>query len=203
MKNLIWQNQIAKSTLKGIDYGKNPAQTWSLAIAIENKPIQYLEIGVLHGRNLIKVEQSYCNHPDSKLVCIDPWFDYDGYSEYKTQQENSWKIFNHNVDAVNIRNKLVIHRNLSENIVPSLPDKSFDIIFIDGNHETEYVYKDGVMCFDKLKSGGYMIFDDYFYDNQHWQETKVGVDRFLDEYKDKLKIISFINSFYQCIIQKL
>jgi len=203
MKNLIWQKQVVKKQLKGIDYSKDPAQTWSIVIPIQDKPIRYLEIGVLHGRNLIKVEKSYCKHDDSKLVCIDPWFDYDGYLEYKNKQDESWEIFNHNIDVANIRNKIIVHRDLSENVVPNLENNSFDIIFIDGNHETEYVYKDGVMCFDKLKSGGYMIFDDYFYYHGNWNETRIGVNKFIEEYKDKIKIITIANSFYQCIIQKL
>lgn len=198
-----WEKRVIDSQLKGIYYGKDPSKTWALVMPIENKPINYLEIGVLHGHNLIKVANSYCNHPNSKLYCIDPWSDYDGYSEYKNQQETSWNIFNKNIDIANIRNKLTIYRNLSENIIPDLPDNYFDIIFIDGNHETEYVYKDGVMSFSKLKSGGYMIFDDYFYYNSNWPETKIGVDRFMKEYEDKVEVITIKNSFYQCILRKL
>jgi len=199
----MWQTQVLDKQLKGTYYGKDPSKTWSLVIPIENKPINYLEIGTLHGRNLIKVANSYCNHPNSKLYCIDPWFDYDGYSEYKNQQETSWKIFNENIDTAKIRNKVEIHRDLSENVVPTLPNDYFDIIFIDGNHETEYVYKDGVMSFDKLKSGGYMIFDDYFYVKSNWPETRIGVNNFIETYKDKIEIITLANSFYQCILKKL
>ena len=52
----------------------------------DNKQINYLEIGTFYGANILSVANTYGLHNDSKLYCIDPWEDYDEYSEYKNQQ---------------------------------------------------------------------------------------------------------------------
>jgi hypothetical protein len=89
-----------------------------------------------------------------------------------------------------------VHRDFSHNVVPTFEDNFFDIAYIDGNHETEFVYKDAVMTFPKVKSGGYIIFDDY-----NWVETKAGIDKFVEENKSTLE--SVLNTSYQVFCKKL
>lgn len=181
-------------------YNMNPSNTWSAFIPIENKSINYLEIGVADGIHVIHISQSYCQHPESKIYCVDPWQDYDEYPEYKGKQHVSWKTFNTNISKYKLQHKCVVNRGFSDKTVPTFEDTFFDIIFVDGNHETEFVYKDGCMAFEKVKSGGYIVFDDY---SISWSQTMVGIDRFLEEYKDKLKIIHKAIYFPQVIIYKL
>jgi len=66
-----------------------------VSLDLKNKPIKYLEIGAFHGANVISVANSYGEHKDSKLYCIDPWINYDEYPEYKddNKQENNYNIF--------------------------------------------------------------------------------------------------------------
>lgn len=181
-------------------YNLNPSVNWSKYIPIENKPIKYLEIGVADGIHVIHISQSYCQHPESKIYCVDPWQDYDEYPEYKGVQDVAWKSFNTNIQTYNLQDKCVINRGFSDKIVPTFDDIFFDIIFVDGNHETEFVYKDGCMAFEKVKSGGYIVFDDYV---RRWSQTMAGIDKFLEEYKDKLKILHRGNFFQQVIAYKL
>ena len=92
--------------------------------------------------------------------------------------------------------KVVVHRNFSHNVVPTFEDDFFDIAFIDGNHETEFVYKDGVMTFPKVKPGGVIIFDDY-----DWPQTRVGINKFVTEYSSKLTNIK--HTPFQLMAEKL
>lgn len=146
-----------------------------------DRPINYLEIGVFKGDNVIDMTKSYCKHPNSKLYCVDPWIDYPEYREYKQQIESIYDVFIERINAENLRDKVVVYRDFSHNVVPAFQDSFFDIAFIDGNHETEFVYKDGVMALPKVKSGGTLIFDDY-----DWSETKKGIDDFLKDYSTQL-----------------
>ena len=175
---------------------KDPANVWKYFIPVQDIPINYLEIGVLTGNNTLRVLSTFCTHKDSKLYCVDPWIDYDEYTEYKNQQTKNYADFLFNITNSGSAEKYVIKRGFSEDIVPKFEDNFFDLIFIDGNHETEFVYKDGIMSLQKLKPGGYMIFDDY-----DWKETKEGINKFLDEYRDQLKVIG--ETTYQLFIQKL
>jgi hypothetical protein len=183
--------------LIGNYFRNHPGIKWSQFIPIPTRPICYLEIGVCKGENLMDISKSYCVHPDSRMVCVDPWFDYDEYPEYKGKQSSHYEQFIANTSQ--FADKCIIHRGLSEDIVPTLD--SFDIIYIDGNHEEEYVYRDGVMSFPKLKQGGYLIFDDYH--PYAWPQTCRGIDRWLREYASKIKIISNATFYWQVIVQKI
>ena len=177
---------------------ENPGCKWSKYILIENKPIQYLEIGVHKGINIVDMAKSYCQHSDSRMYCVDPWMDYDEYPEYKGEQDILFGIFNNAIKPY--ADKCILHRGLSDDIVPTFSNNFFDIIFVDGNHETEFVYRDGKMSFEKVKPGGYIIFDDY---DLEWPQTILGIDKFLNEYSEKIRILVKPNAVLQVIIQKL
>ena len=159
--------------------------SWSPYIPMPLGPINYLEIGCADGGNAIIVSKSYANHPDSKLYCVDPWMDYDEYPENKGQQEKGWETFNRNIETCADRKKFVVKRGFSDDIVPTFPDNFFDLIFVDGNHETEYVYRDGLMSLEKVKVGGYIAFDDY---NDYWPQTMAGVDKFVKEAGSRIQL---------------
>ena len=92
------QDDIKKHVI-GFDYEGTPfrlAHYWWQTLSVDDylqKPLNYLEIGVYQGLNLISVANSYGLHPDSKLIGIDPWTDYDEYPEYKDKQTNNFSIF--------------------------------------------------------------------------------------------------------------
>lgn len=182
---LSWRRSTKKSGLTEEQIlqflRENPGIRWKKYLPMIDRPINYLEIGVFKGDSVIDMTKSYCKHPDSKLYCVDPWIDYPEYREYKQQIESVYDIFSKRIDAENLRDKITVYRDFSHNVVPTFQDNFFDIAFIDGNHETEFVYKDGVMVLPKMKSGGTLIFDDY-----DWSETKKGIDTFLNDYSTQL-----------------
>ncbi len=164
-----------------------------------DKSINYLEIGTFYGANLLSVAQLYGTNKNSKLYCIDPWEDYEDYSEYKNMQSDIYNTFINNIEQSDHKDKINIMRGYSNIEIPKLEDNFFDIIYIDGNHEPEYVLEDAVLCFRKLKKNGYMIFDDYGWGGPDL--TKRGIDGFLNGYHKKIKILGLLNT--QVFIQKL
>lgn len=135
---------------------------WSVIIPITYEKKCILEIGAYQGANVCCLMKTYAQHPDSEVHCIDPWLDYQEYSEYCQEQPTNYSLFLQNVSKLPARDiqKLYIHRGLSEDIIPQFEDKKFDIIFIDGNHTQKYTLEDAVLSFKKLKLNGWMIFDD-------------------------------------------
>lgn len=150
----------------------------------KNRPINYLEIGTFYGANMLSVANSYGLHEDSKMYCVDPWEDYDEYPEYKNEQTSIYNSFLKNVENSGVKDKVVINRGYSNAEVPKFKDNFFDIIYIDGNHEPEYVLEDAVLSFRKLKVGGIMIFDDYGWGGPDM--TKKGIDGFLAGYHKRI-----------------
>jgi predicted O-methyltransferase YrrM len=178
------------------------ANNWYSTIPVEeykNKSIKYLEIGTFYGANLISVANSYCSHKDSKLYCIDPWKDYDEYPEYKGKQESIYKTFIDNIEKSGNSTKININRGYSNQEILKFDDNFFDIIYIDGNHEPEYVLEDAVLSFRKLKAGGIIIFDDYGWGGP--ELTKKGIDGFLDGYHKRIKYLGEVST--QVFIRKL
>lgn len=187
----MWQSEELYNYLK-----ENPGIRWKPFLKEEDRPINYLEIGVFTGQNVISVARSFAKHPESKIYCVDPWIDYDEYPEYKGVIQNVYTEFIKNMNNEKLMDKLAVYRNFSQDIVPTFEDDFFDIAYIDGNHETDFVYKDGVMTLPKVKSGGYLIFDDY-----DWTRTRLGINKFITDYYSEFAEIMHNN--YQMFIKKL
>jgi hypothetical protein len=153
----------------------------------QSKPIRYLEIGVFCGANLFCVAESFGLHKDSQLHGIDPWIDYEEYPEYKNMQDGIFSIFCKNIENFPNRQKIKTYRDFSHKVLPHLEDNFYDIIYIDGNHEADYVMEDAVMSFRKLKVGGVLIFDDYGWGGPDL--TQRGIDAFMLGYRDRLEKI--------------
>lgn len=187
------------TNFSGIQY--RLADNWFSNININeynNRPIKYLEIGTFYGANLLSVANSYGKHNDSKLYCIDPWEDYNEYPEYKGQQNVIYNTFLSNINNSGVQDKIIINRGYSNNLIPTFEDDFFDIIYIDGNHEPEYVLEDAVLSFRKLKKGGIMIFDDYGWGGPDL--TQRGIDGFLSGFHKRITHLGMIDS--QVFIRK-
>jgi hypothetical protein len=135
---------------------------WNKVIPYYDTPIKIMEIGSYHGANVCSLTKTFATHKDTEIHCVDPWINYDGYNEYTQVQPTNYSIFLQNISKLNPDdlNKIYLHRELSENAIPKFMDNSFDIIFIDGNHETLYVLQDAILSFKKIKINGWIIFDD-------------------------------------------
>ena len=188
------------NNFQGVNY--RLADNWFNNIDINNykdRPIKYLEIGTFYGANILSVAKTYGLHNDSRLYCVDPWEDYDEYTEYKNQQTSIFNSFIENIENSGVKDKIIVKRGYSNIEVPQFNDEFFDIIYIDGNHEPDFVLEDAVLSFRKLKKGGIMIFDDYGWGGPDL--TQKGIDGFLSGYHKKIKHLGDRET--QVFIQKI
>jgi predicted O-methyltransferase YrrM len=188
---------IVLPNFKGIQY--RLADNWFNIINVNdynNKPINYLEIGTFYGANIISVGLTYGLHTESRLHCIDPWEDYNEYNEYKNEQPQIYNTFTENIKNSGIQDKIIINRGFSNKEINKFDDDFFDIIYIDGNHESNYVLEDAVSSFRKLKVNGIIIFDDY-----DWGDVKKGIDAFLSVYSKRIQNLDIID--HQVFIKKI
>ena len=84
--------------------------------------------------------------------------------------------------------KIVPMEGYSDDMIIKLEDRSIDFAYIDGDHSEEQVYKDAIGIFPKMKSNSIILFDDYKW-SMHGHITKNGIDRFLNEYYGKYRLI--------------
>lgn len=171
---------------KGIQY--HTATKWFPFVDVkeyQDRPIHYLEIGVLCGASLISVAQTYGAHKDSQLVGIDPWEDYEEYPQYKKCLSTMYASCLENLKTYSSEaERITLQRGYSHQVIQTFPDNTFDIIYVDGNHQPDYVLEDAVLSFRKLKVGGILIFDDYGFNGPIGPQR--GIEAFLTAYSHRI-----------------
>ncbi len=129
--------------------------------------VNILEIGSFAGSSLITwsnaAEKLLVG--DCQIVCIDPWGEFraDLYNEKMTKSmkdQNIYQIFCHNASLCPDNVQVTPIRGTSREILPTLDDNKFDLIYIDGSHHYADVLDDLVKCDRLLKKGGIVCGDD-------------------------------------------
>ena len=150
------------------------------------------EIGVYKGdfaARIMRIVQP------QKLHLIDPW-KYEPSATYGeslyggetgASQANMDSIFDGVLRRFHrqITTEVVrVYRSDSVDASAAFPDDYFDWIYIDGNHQYEFVKRDLEAYYPKVKQGGYLTGDDYGVFGW-WQD---GVKRAVDEFISKALI---------------
>jgi hypothetical protein len=142
------------------------------------------------------------------ITCIDP-FGNTPLNAYKNdalpEQRIIQEIHKHNTNLTKLPTQTVevmpvmSYHGLAQLIVDR---REFDLIYVDGSHCSDAVLADATMAFGLLKKEGYMIFDDYL-----WNESpdvldhpKMSIDAFVNMFRKQIAI-GMIN--YQYVIQKV
>ncbi|WP_298837147.1 glycosyltransferase family 2 protein [uncultured Roseobacter sp.] len=120
----------------------------------------------------------------AELVLIDPW---DLLSDQSSDEMTHGRHSDHgymrsmydNVSAAysNLEN-VTIRRGFSAEVLAQYPDGYFDWVYIDGNHLYDFVRTDVAMCFRKVRPGGTIAGDDFFWKRDGRMHVKEAV---LDE----------------------
>lgn len=159
---------------------------------------KFLEIGSYEGMGTNYFCENFLTGKNDTITCIDPWetscaplTNYDNSKYDKFYPKSLYDTFVENVN--NYKDKIIIKRGYSNNIVPLLKDNDYDLIFIDGDHSEKMVYIDAVNSFKKLKKNGFIVFDDYWSSkvmakDENWG-TDLAIDRFISENKEEIEII--------------
>jgi predicted O-methyltransferase YrrM len=165
----------------------NRLQAWEKHLKpLAGKPVNYLEIGTFEGRSMVWMLENVLTHPTSRATGID-FHIRPSYLGNLALAKGCDKV--KNIQAMS-------HRALK-----TLPAETFDLVYIDGSHQTQDVLIDAVMAFDLVKDGGLILFDDYelFYSWQAGQRVKNAIDAFVAGYRDRLEVV---HHEYQVLVKK-
>lgn len=151
--------------------------------------LQVLEIGSYEGRSALWFAQNLCGHPQSTLTCIDLF------------RELAEVRFDHNISLARVGAKLRKYKGRSEAILSGLRGQSFDVIYIDGSHAAADVLLDAHLCWEILKPGGTLIFDDYLWEpaKPSWERPQMAIDLFLSVTQGQWEMV---HRGYQILIRK-
>ena len=157
----------------------------------KSKKFNYLEIGCFEGLSsyYILSEYEFVNaflldlwgvpNPNNQILSNN----FDSIEEHFDQNLFKFKFTKINNDPVISMRKL-----LREN-------KIFDLIYIDGSQNREYILSDAIEAFKILKKKGLIFFDDFLqYDKNRALQSYEGIKNFLTLYSNYLTIEYFQNN---------
>jgi predicted O-methyltransferase YrrM len=130
---------------------------------------QIVEIGVYEGASTCFWSDFYMNHPDSRLISIDP---FTGSDEHHADPENHPELSKieltarGNISKSDNAAKIEVIKGCSWDVFPELNRRNngepwIDLLYIDGAHDSTSVARDVTLYVPMVKSGGVIIFDDY------------------------------------------
>lgn len=158
------------------------AQDEVLYHLLKNRPhIIGCEVGVYTGLTTQYLLKKLPNI--EKYYAVDPWKIYEmyngnmyrkpGHKKYKTMKEAK-KQFDNVVKP--FLNKMVIYHMTSIEAVKLVDDNSLDWVFIDANHEYEYIKENLTLWSKKVKIDGLVSGHDY---GNKWKGIKRAVNEFV------------------------
>jgi len=169
---------------------------------VEKKEIKALEIGSWEGLSSYFILHTL---PNATLTCVDTW---EGADEHKSGRyatkdvlSNIEQAFDSNLSI--FKDRLIKYKGTSYSFFNnSQPDQRFDLIYVDGSHHCDDVMIDAIKCFEILKVGGVLVFDDYLwrYYPSFIDNPAAAINLFLKLKKGSYKIVRV---YYQIIIEKI
>lgn len=155
---------------------------------IGKKDLIGAEIGVHDGDHAIDMMESL---PIKKLYLIDPWMSYEDYYESVKNPRKTTKALNERMNVTKkilkkYGDKVVFIRKFSSDAVNHFKDESLDFVYIDGNHQYEFVKEDIENYYPKVKKGGIIGGDDYT-SSPETETERFGVFKAANEFFKKLK----------------
>ncbi len=156
------------------DFFSINAYYWKKFIGTLPENFKYLEIGSLEGNSALFIIN---NFKVKKVVCVDIWED----ENFKEEQHKNFNNFKTNINEFS--NIVETFKGTSDNYFLNQEDK-FDVIYIDGSHEADQVYKDIKNSWKILNMNGILICDDYFYGNIYKNPDNVpsiAINKFVSE----------------------
>lgn len=167
----------------------------------QKRQVSALEIGSWEGLSGHFILHELDN---ATLTCVDTW---EGADEHKSGEAATpdalgkiEECFDENMSK--FKNRLIKYKGTSFAFFNEHPaEDAYDLIYVDGSHYGDDVVIDAIKCFEMLKTGGILIFDDYFW--RHYPRDRdnpaAAINMFLRFKHGSYRIVRM---YYQLIIEK-
>lgn len=149
----------------------------------DRKAIHVLEIGSFLGQGSKFFVKEFTEHGLNPVVdSVDlmlPYVEEGSNVDYSSQAYHLLK----NTEVERMKHQIILHAGRSRDILPHLC-KTFDFVYVDGEHTPGGVYLDLVLSLAKSKAGTLLLVDDMtWYD---LESVGSGVKRFMKHYKSHI-----------------
>ncbi len=175
MEHFYGQNQFGENWFSYLELYKNMVERFPSGS-------HFVEIGSWKGKSAVAMAVEIINsNKKISFDCIDPWYDLKPDGEYfETWCSNLYETFLENIKPV--QDYITPMRMTSMQAVNLYQDNSLDFVFIDANHEYEYIYEDIEKWLPKVKVGGILSGHDISYEpvfqavKDHGLEHQIKID---------------------------
>lgn len=138
------------------------------------------EIGVWRG---VFAEQLCRGIRGLRLLCVDPWQAYEQYREPKKDRESMAAAYHEASERLKPYS-CTFWKMPSTQAALSIPDRTLDFVFIDGNHRAPFVRADLEAWAPKVRKGGIIAGHDYVESPlMPYIEVKPVVDGFIMQHR--------------------
>jgi len=159
-----------------------PSTNFLMDHFISGSDLVGVEIGTQYGYNAYNILSNMSNV--SKLFLIDP---YESYSDYGESWASSDGVDCALVKAKKCLSKfddrIVFVKKFSDVAVSVIPD-DVDFVYVDGNHDYDFVRRDLMLYYPKIKSGGVLCGHDF-------ATYELGVCRAVVEFCNKHNLVLY------------
>lgn len=191
-----------KSTINiAVDFLKNrylpwlhtrPSTSFLMEHFKEKKDIVSVEIGSQYGYNAYNI---LSNLSIKKLYLVDPYESYQGYDEDWASDKGVNNAYQKCKQVIKPYEKSVVFvLRYSQDAIDDIPN-GVDFVYIDGNHQYEYVKKDMDSFYPKICSGGVLCGHDF---GTH----ELGVCRAVIEFSKKHNLSLFGEQYDWWMVKK-
>lgn len=150
---------------------------------LRGRPVSMLEVGVCEGGGACVAFDWLLAHPESRYIGCDVW-------KWNPRHRAERNISRHSGGRHLLRNERWLRNS-----------EVFDVIVIDGDHSRDGCTSDLVATWDHLRSGGFLVVDDY--GANEWPTEYPGVRMAVDEFLDAKPHTVLRENYYQRVAQKL
>jgi|TARA_Y100000310_G_C20670619_1_gene810066 hypothetical protein len=162
----VMKKFLLRKILKPLGYNLKQYEYRSFMKALKNtrkKGLVGVEIGTLDGWHALEMMELL---PIKKLYLIDPYRAYKDYDESVKNPRKTQKALDERMKVAKkvlekYGNKVQFIRKFSDDAADLIKDNSLDFIYIDGNHQYEFVKSDLKNYYKKVKKGGFFGGHDY------------------------------------------
>ena len=195
-------------------FNVNSKKNWQFLLPAL-KPKKVLEVGSFEGQSACYIIKNNSWFDHIELHCIDTWEGGIENKKHRVDMKSVEKRFDENISIAQrfALKPSVVKKYKNDSFIQLTELVSngflnyFDFIYIDGSHQAPDVLTDAILCFNLLKVGGVMGFDDYSwteklpYGNDPIRCPKISIDAFTTIFTRKISIINTSNR--QMYVQKV
>lgn len=175
------------------EHGKQNFNTFLKPLAGQDN-LKFLQLGAFSGDGSIWMLDNILTGDNSVLYDIDNWgsmqednfqgalgreekvFDWEGLEKYYDERTAKY-------------DNLVKVKTMTQTFLETT-EELFDFVYVDADHTPEGAYQDGALSWKVLNVGGIIAFDDYlWFHPETKEETKPGIDKFLEEHLGRYEIL--------------